>query len=153
MPDNNQKHGNQGFTLVEIMVALVVFSVVMLGLAAGLIAATKTNRQNVLRDEATRVANEELSRLKGLQFTETGVSGALNAGAWTNPPAQVAAQVRTGVVFVRSTRITDLGAAPVMIKLVDVAVGWDAGPNAGGAVAPTQTNRQVAMSMMISRVN
>ena len=150
---NRQQSEHQGgFTLVEIMIALVVFSVIMLGLAAGLIAATKTNRQNVLRDEALRLAEEELSRLNGELFTDSGGSGNLAAGAWT-APVNVAAQVRSGVSFVRSTRITDLGGAPVMVKLIDVAVGWDAGGSAGAAIAPTQTNRQVAMSTIIARIN
>ena len=72
----NKQHSEHqgGFTLVEIMIALVVFSVIMLGLAAGLIAATKANRQNVLRDEALRLAKEELSRLNGERFTDSGVS-------------------------------------------------------------------------------
>jgi len=152
---NNKKqfHRQQGFTLVEIMIALLVFMVVMLGVAAGLIQTIRVNRGNVVRDEALRLATDDLNRLKGEQFSVFGTSGNLTATApaWT-APANVLVNIRGGAMtFVRSTQITDLLTTATALKRIDVAVGWNEPGPAGAALPGSGMNRQVSLSTIIVR--
>lgn len=155
MRNNNllaRKEG--GFTLVEIMIALLVFTAIMLGVAAGLIAAIRTNQGNVVRGGALRIAEEELNRLKGERFTVSSTSGDLtaNSPAWT-APIPVSSNVRGAAIpFARARQITDLATAATALKRIDVAVGWNDQANAGAAVLPaTGMNRQVILSTIIVR--
>ena len=154
---NNKKqfHGQQGFTLVEIMIALLVFMVIMLGVAAGLIQTIRVNSANVVRDEALRLAADDLNRLKGEQFSVFGTSAALTAQtppAWI-APADVLVNMRAGArTFARSTRVTDLTTVATALKRIDVVVGWNDPGNVGGALlAPTNRNRQMSLSTIIVR--
>lgn len=153
--NNKQQYGCQGgFTLVEIMIALLVFMVVMLGVAGGLIQATRANKGNVVRDEALRVAEDELNRLKGAQFSVFGISPDLAttapAGTWT-ALASVQSKIRGGTItFARSTQIADLATTATAIKRIDVAVGWN-DPAGGAALPATDMNRQVSLSTTIVR--
>ena len=144
----------RGFTLVEIMVALLVFSVIMLGVAGGLIATLKTNRGNVLRDEALRIAEDELNQLKGLPFSSVNTSDKLldTGGAWKTQSA-VVSNIRSGTIsFVWAKQISDLTTATATaFKRIDVAVGWD-DPAGGGAALPTTgKNHEVTLSSIIVR--
>lgn len=153
--NNQQSHGQHGFTLVEIMIALLVFTVIMLGVAGGLIAAIHTNRGNVIRDEALRLAEDELNRLKGERFSVFGTSGDLTATTpptWTgtsNPSINV--QLRGGTIsFVRARQVADLATAATALKSIEVVVGWNVA-GGGAALAPTNMNRQVSVSTIIVR--
>ena len=154
MTNNKQhSHWHQGFTLVEIMIAMLVFMVIMLGVAGGLIAAIKANSGNVVRDEALRLAEDELNRLKGDQFSTFGTSGDLTdtAGQWTTPPVKVQSNIRGGTItFARATQVADLATAATALKRIDVAVGWD-DPAGGAALPATGKNRQVSLSTIIVR--
>ena len=156
--NNKQKHRCQGgFTLVEIMIAMLVFMVIMLGVAGGLIAAIKANSGNVVRDEALRLAEEELNRLKGERFSVLGTSAALTAAVFPLPAAlagipDIQVNIRGGTLaFERLSQVTDLGTTATALKRIDVVVGWN-DPGTGGAVlAPTNRTRQVSLSTIIVR--
>jgi prepilin-type N-terminal cleavage/methylation domain-containing protein len=151
--NKQQSQRQQGFTLVEIMIALLVFMVVMLGVAGGLLTALRATKGNVVRDEALRLAEDELNRLKGERFSVFGTSGDLTATApptWS-APADVLSNIRGGAFpFVRSWQIDDLATAATELKRIDVAVGWN-DPAGGAALAPTNMNRQVSLSTIIVR--
>lgn len=150
--NKQQSHGQQGFTLIEIMIALLVFMVVMLGVAGGLITAIKTNKGNVVRDEALRLAEDELNRLKGEPFSVFGTSGDLTetVPVWT-APINVLSNIRGGTItFARARQIDDLATAATALKRLEVAVGWN-DPAGGAALVPTNMNRQVSLSTIIVR--
>jgi prepilin-type N-terminal cleavage/methylation domain-containing protein len=148
----NNKHqlcGQRGFTLVEILIALLVFTVIMLGVAAGLIQTLRINRGNVVRDEALRLATDDLNRLKGEQFSLSGAPN-LAATVWT-APANVLVNIRgKAVTFATSAQITDLATTTAALKRIDVAVGWDE-PGQAGALPATGMNRQISLSTIIAR--
>ena len=152
--NKQQPHGERGFTLVEIMIALLVFTVIMLGVAAGLLAAIRTNKGNVVRDEALKIAEEELTRLRNEQFSVFGTATdlAANAPIWT-PPTKVLGNIRgTTFTFFQARQITDLATTATALKRIDVAVGWNDPNNAGGAALPaTGMNRQLTVSTIIVR--
>lgn len=148
--DNGSKtYWQQGFSLVELMIAMFIFMVVMLGLLVGVTSAIQANKGNVLRDEAVRLAEDELSRLKSERFTALGTSAALDAtGGWT-APTDVTVNVRGGrVTYAMSEQITDIAGGANPLKRIDVAVGWnDVG--GAGAQAPTNMNYQVVLSTVL----
>lgn len=153
MHSNKSNIGHEdGFTLIEVLIALVIFLVISLGLAAGQISALLTHRDNVFRDEALRLAEEELDRLKSEQFTLNSTAVALNATAWV-ANQQVSTPIRsTTTSFQRTFQITDVAAAATAMKRIDVAVGWNMGNNAA-VILPTGLNHQVTLSTVITRAD
>jgi prepilin-type N-terminal cleavage/methylation domain-containing protein len=57
---------NQGFTLVEILVAVTIFSFAVLGLAIGTVTLTRTNADTHSRAAAINVAQARLEELKAM---------------------------------------------------------------------------------------
>lgn len=150
----NDKHlqGQSGFTLIEVVFALAIFMIIMLALAQGEITALREQQGNIIRDEATRLMERELARLKSERFTMSDASSALDAANWTTPE-NITVSSRKGVLnFSRSVRITDIDAEGTKLKRIDVAVGWDR-RNGGAALAPTNRNRQTALSTIITASN
>lgn len=143
--DLNQK----GFSLIELMIAMFIFMIVMLGMLAGVNSSIQTNKGNVLRDEAIRLAEDELSRLRSEQFTSMGVSANLAATNWTGSN-NITVNVRSGqITYALSRRITDIAGGISPLKRIDVAVGWN---DVGGATAPqepTNMNSQVILSTIL----
>ena len=54
------RNSQRGFTLVEVLVALVIVAIILLGNMAALSLSYRKNLQNILRDEAVKVAQEEM---------------------------------------------------------------------------------------------
>lgn len=57
-----------GFTLVEVMVAIIIMMVGLLGLLQSINLATDANMKNQLRDEAVYVGEKYLNQLRGQGF-------------------------------------------------------------------------------------
>ncbi|KJS01782.1 MAG: hypothetical protein VR65_07620 [Desulfobulbaceae bacterium BRH_c16a] len=144
---NDKKPSHHGFTLVEVMIALLIFMVIMLGLAQGEIAALRTHNGNIFRDEALRLAEDELSRLKAEQFSVLGTSAALAPAPWSAPAAITVNMRSSSATFARSTQITNIPSTSTALLRIDVAVGWNIGNNA--PMAPTNMNRQTSLSTII----
>ncbi|MGQ9745071.1 MAG: type IV pilus modification PilV family protein [Dissulfurimicrobium sp.] len=103
---------DKGFSLVELMIAMFIFMIAMLGILAGLNSVIANNKTNVLRDEAINVAEEEMNRLKGLPFNSI-VSG---------NPGSVTRNIRSGTI---TYNLNDtVTAITTNIKRIDVAVAW-----------------------------
>ena len=131
----------QGFTLVEVLIAMVIFMLFMLALAQGQITSLFHNSANVLRSEALRLAEDELSRLRGEQFSINGTSSNLNAATWSTAE-NITVPVRGGTaVFTRTFQISDITATATEMKRVDVAVGW----------STRNRNNQTFLSTMLVR--
>jgi len=58
------RNSQRGFTLVEVLVALVIVAIILLGNMAALSLSYRKNLQNILRDEAVKVAQEEMERYR-----------------------------------------------------------------------------------------
>jgi len=146
--DKKPSHQQHGFTLVEVMIALLIFMVIALGLAKGEIAALWAQRGNSFRDEALRLAEDELSRLKGEQFTLSNSAAALAATNWS-ANQNISVNMRNGTTsFARSVQITDIATSAIGMKRIDVAVGWTQGNNPI-LLAPTNQNHQTSLSTII----
>jgi len=60
-----------GFTLIEVIVALLVLLLVFLALMQTALVGIESNVKNVLRDEAVSIAEERMSKARNLLFAET----------------------------------------------------------------------------------
>ncbi len=58
------KQDNKAFTLIEVMIALIIFSVGMLALLSALGSIISINLENSIRDEGVKIAEESLSALR-----------------------------------------------------------------------------------------
>ncbi len=88
-----------GFTLLELLVALTILTIGLLGLAGLHIAAIQGNVSGFKISTATAVAQERIEELKALD----GSSAALNAGAHADDGNQVV----QGITYNRSYTIQD----------------------------------------------
>ncbi len=139
----------QGFSLIEVLIAMVIFAVVMLGVTRMELAALRTHTSNVFHAEAARLINEELARLKSESFSVLNTSAQLAAtGGWVTPHQMITVPMRGGSVqFVRSFQITDIAGA-IPLKRIDVVVGWDRDNNSP-PVPPTNRSLQDFSSTII----
>lgn len=60
-----------GLSLIEVMIALVVFLVVFLALMQTALVSISSNMINVLRDEAVSIAEMRMNEARALPFTQT----------------------------------------------------------------------------------
>jgi len=64
---------NQGFTLAEVMVALMIFLIVSTGLLPLLHGNLKSNQGRRLQAEARRLASEVMARLQVIDYAKLGL--------------------------------------------------------------------------------
>jgi type IV pilus assembly protein PilV len=74
-------NNNRGFTLVEMLVAMVVILIAILGLVQTALLSIDTNVKNLLRDEAVRIAEERMNQLKSRPVDDAGLPPAVNCDA------------------------------------------------------------------------
>ena len=60
----------QGFSLLEMMIALVILTVALLALATSSTMAIRTNHQNEIRNAAIRVASQRIAAFSSQAFDE-----------------------------------------------------------------------------------
>jgi len=113
------KTNNNGFTLVEILVAASIFSVAVLGLAIGTVSVIRTNQNSHLHTSAINLAQ---TRLEELRAMTSGAFSALSCpvfeteGCWDSP-------VASGATFRRDWQVT--ADSPVTgVTRVDVRINW-----------------------------
>ncbi len=131
-----------GFSLVEVMIALVVLFLVFMGLMQSALLGIDSNLRNIFRDEALRIASERMEEAKSLPFdgvvndtADVIADDNLALPACQNPPVSdavpypVAVQrsFRSIIDFPYGTRrtVTDLDGPPVDTKQIQITVRWE----------------------------
>jgi prepilin-type N-terminal cleavage/methylation domain-containing protein len=68
------QHGSwhDGFTVIEVMVAMAIFAVAVLGLAAGSASVIRANQTSFFHTVATNLAQDKLEDLKGRTIINVG---------------------------------------------------------------------------------
>lgn len=86
MPTAHRTHRTSGFTLIEVMVALIILVMGVLGAAGMTVAALRDSKQAALRSTATALAYEvsDLMRANpGQEAVFTGASATSTTTCWT----------------------------------------------------------------------
>lgn len=108
---------DDGFTLVEILIAITIFCFAVLGLAIGTVSVIRSNQTSHLRASAVNLAQ---ARLEELRAMTAAAFSALSCPSST-PCSDNA--IASGVTFTRRWSITSN--SPVAgVNRIDVTVNW-----------------------------
>jgi len=99
---------HEGFSLIEVLVAIGIFSIAILGLAVGAITITRANKTSQFHTVGTNLAQDKLEQLKASAFAAVGAGGDV-------PPSV------QGVAFTRNWTVTNNTAT---FKQINVTVQW-----------------------------
>ena len=121
-----QDRSRKGFTIVEVLVALTIFAIMLLGLYYSLIVSYKYSVANLLRDEAIRVAQEEMERLRIISFDNV-TQNQLNPPRLiecnaTDPQASIERQIRNSRF--RFGKYFEVSIIDQNLKRVKLTVCW-----------------------------
>ena len=125
----------RGFTLIETLVAIGVFSILALGVYGGFSSVFKLSSASNLRAEATAIANEQIEIARNLPYSDVGLIDGLPAGKL---PRELTL-TRDGVIWRRVFTIRNIDdpfdgqigsstqndLSPADYRLVEVAVYCD----------------------------
>jgi len=116
-----RNQNNQGFTLVEILVSITIFSFAVLGLAIGTVTLTRTNADSQLRASAINVAQARLEELKAMNpATLTALVAACTSATSTGCNDTFSA---SGITYDR--RWWFAANSPIVgVNRIDVKVDW-----------------------------
>ncbi len=104
---------DRAFTLVEVLVAIIILMVGLLGMLQVINLAIATNMQNDFRNQAVLIAEEQMAQKKSLPFS--------NITASTQRSLNVQAPMRNATVNYSVTyRVDNVGNS----KKIDVGVRW-----------------------------
>ncbi len=106
-----RRHG--GFTLIEVLISMTIFSIAILGLAIGAGSVMRANQTSYFSTIAISLAQDKLEELKANPATRTSCS--------TNCDNTVPTHDR--VAFTRTWVVTDGSPVPGVSR-VDVQVDW-----------------------------
>jgi prepilin-type N-terminal cleavage/methylation domain-containing protein len=108
---------DDGFTLVEILIAVTIFCFAVLGLAISTVSVIRTNQTSHLRASAVNLAQARLEELRAM--TSAAFSG---LSCPSSTPCSDSA-VASGVTFTRQWWI--ITNSPVAgVNRIDVSVNW-----------------------------
>ena len=121
MPEDNELkiRANDGFTLVEVLVAATIFVFALLGLAAGTVSILRTNNTSQLQVSAVNLAQAKIEEFRAMS---AAAFGALACPSYTSNGCSDA-PAASGKTYGRSWRIT--ANSPVTgVSTIDVQVSW-----------------------------
>ena len=108
---NGTSGQRRGMTLIEVLVAILIFAITVLGLAAGVTSVIRWNQTSYLSTIATNLAQDKLEELKA-----TTSANIVSGGPTTDTVA--------GVIFTRTWNVVDN--SPVAgVKEINVTVTWN----------------------------
>jgi type IV pilus assembly protein PilV len=110
------KKYSRGFTLIELMVAMVIMTIGMMGLLDVMASYTRINLDNLMRNEAMRINEARMEILRDADF------GTLTLGDSTNTVTRTIR--KSDVAFTVKTTISALSARS---RAADVQVTWSFG--------------------------
>lgn len=137
----------RGFTLLEVLIALVVLSIGLLGMAALQARALRYNHDSLVRSDATMLANDIMDRMRARAYNLTGADAVNALNAYTAAAAGACATANVTAAVDKKCWIDAIqqrlpgGAALATGTITQIA---------GGATAsdPTDDVYQIAISWL-----
>lgn len=105
-----------GFTMLEMLIAMMVFAFVLLGSGALLATTIQTNAENLKMGQAIVLAQDQAEFLKSAPYTSTD----LNVGTHTDPNNPVTGNGSAGGRYTRTWSVTESN----QLKTVAITVAW-----------------------------
>jgi len=111
---------HSGFTLIEIMIAILVLAVALIGLAAVTTTTIKGNSFSKAMTSATTLANDKLQDLKARTFTGTSVDTDLTGGSHSDTGNPLLG------IYNRTWTVADTmgSGSSIRYKTITVTVAW-----------------------------
>jgi len=137
----SMKIREKGFTLLEVLIAISVFSIGILAVAAMQGSATRGNRLGNELTQATSLAQMQIEELKGADTGDpidclVGLPTGLPNGNYNDPNNPIDETGQNGGIFTRSWVVA---ANTACSRLVTVTVSWTIGGNTYDVVLSTVT--------------
>lgn len=117
---------NRGFTLIEVMMAILILMVGMVGLLQAINLAIEVNLRNQIRDEAVYVGEKVMNEMRGKGFDNISVAPSLSQSynyATYQEPSRLRGVSRTYDVN-RSSKVLSTVAGSAATKELTVVVSW-----------------------------
>ena len=70
---NKKIKENKGFTLVEVLIAVIILAIVSVTAVQGVSMVRKTYASNMIKTEAVAIANREIEIIRAMVFTDIGI--------------------------------------------------------------------------------
>jgi len=113
----NIPKGSKGFTLIEILVALVILSICLLGLAGMMAKTTRNNSWGGHLTEAATLAQDKLEQLRATPFGMILLNQTI-----TDPVKPVGS---TGIAYTRSwVAVPNIAAPNNTLDVITITVTW-----------------------------
>jgi type IV pilus assembly protein PilV len=112
----NVLRNSRGFTLIEVLVGLVVLLLGLLGALVGVVAVADHNLMNNLRNEAIKLAQEEMENTRNESYA------GLVSGSFDLPTVQ--RDFRKGQVAFQVRREISTSASTSLVKKIGITVRW-----------------------------
>jgi prepilin-type N-terminal cleavage/methylation domain-containing protein len=105
---------NKGFTLIEVVVAIFLITILLLGMLQGLIISKEIVYRNLLRDEAVKIANEFVDKYRNTNLK--------------NIPSSYTTTVRRKIgnrEFQFNVSLSSIDTAGGLVKELTITVEWN----------------------------
>ncbi len=126
-----------GLTLIEVMIALAIFSIGILAVAQLQILNAKNNTTGNISTQATLLARAKIEDLKNMPFTHAE----LNIGTHIDVNNPINIQGTAGGIFTRRWSVSGFAGDPANWRQVDMTVSWNR----------LGQNRQIDLTTIIKR--
>ena len=137
MPIKKGKTRERGFTLLEVLIAISIFSIGVLAVAAMQGTATRGNRLGNELTRATVLAQQQIEVLKSADTSHPAtLATGLPTGNYNDPNNPIDETGQNGGIFARSWVIA---ANTTFSRLVTVTVSWTIGTKTYNVVLSTVT--------------
>ena len=114
---------NNGFTLIEVLIAMAIFSIGILAVASLQLVNTKNNTTANIMTQATMLARAQIEQLKNENIT---TSADLTIGNHNDPNNPIDENGAAGGIYTRTWTVSSLPSPPFnAARKVEVAVNWN----------------------------
>lgn len=114
VPRTTSSFSNHGFTLLEVVVAIVILMVGLLAMLQAINLSIATNLQNEMRTQGTMIGEDQMARIKSLPFSNITATG--------EKTVTVPVSMRSSLVNYTVTKNVDEVSSTT--KRVNVGVSW-----------------------------